>query len=136
MLSSDALAAHGYPAEGEGAWDAAQGWRTTPASGAGAAASGGSALLGMACETVLTAAGTALARVSMVDSGGETVLDMLVKPPDAVTDYRTQRSGITEGLLRHITSTLADAQRAVKPRKPTSCHLPAGVPQPCRCRLR
>ena len=124
VLSSDALAAHGYPAEGDEAWDAAQGWRTTPASGAGTAAgvaaSGGlPTLLGMACETVLTAAGTALARVSMVDSGGETVLDMLVKPPDAVTDYRTQRSGITEGLLRHITSTLADAQRAVRT---TACH--------------
>ena len=87
----------------------------------------------MACETVGTAAGTALARVSMVDSGGETVLDMLVKPPDAVTDYRTQRSGITEGLLRHITSTLADAQRAVKPRNhllPSACWRSATVPMP------
>lgn len=56
-------------------------------------------LLGMDCEMVQTASGSALARVSIVGPEGEVLYDQLVRPTEPITDYLTQWSGITEEML-------------------------------------
>ncbi|CAJ1338943.1 unnamed protein product [Effrenium voratum] len=43
---------------------------------------------------------SALARVSIVDSEGKTLLDRFVKPLEYVTDFRTEITGITPGTLK------------------------------------
>ncbi|KAG9292512.1 hypothetical protein G9A89_002165 [Geosiphon pyriformis] len=59
-------------------------------------------LLALDCEMVgigPKAKKNALARVSIVDYEGKTVLDTFVKPKNEVTDYRTPFSGVTPELL-------------------------------------
>jgi RNA exonuclease 1 len=51
-----------------------------------------------------------LARISMLDWSGATMLDSFVKPALAVKNYFTQYSGITPALLSNVTTTLADIQ--------------------------
>ena len=62
------------------------------------------------CEMVLTAYGSQLARVTAVDERGAVLVDELVLPPHPITDYKTRYSGITERLLRGVTTTLAQAR--------------------------
>ncbi|XP_056224531.1 RNA exonuclease 5-like [Seriola aureovittata] len=79
----------------------------------------GSPLYGLDCEMCLTEKGNELARVSLVDSDGNCVLDELVKPQNRILNYLTRFSGITAAMLRPITTTLRDVQaklRAVLPR--------------------
>ncbi|KAK2817339.1 hypothetical protein Q5P01_025530 [Channa striata] len=76
-------------------------------------------LYGLDCEMCLTEKGNELARVSLVDSDGNCVLDELVKPPNRILNYLTKFSGITAAMLRPITTTLRDVQaklRALLPR--------------------
>ena len=70
-------------------------------------------ILGVDCEMVWTEAGQALARISLVDIGGETVLDRLVMPQSPITDYATQWSGITPDTLLGVTTTLEDVHVAL-----------------------
>ncbi|XP_078132002.1 RNA exonuclease 5 [Sander vitreus] len=74
-----------------------------------------SPLYGIDCEMVQTEKGYELARVSLVDSDGNCVLDDLVKPLNRIFNYLTRFSGITAEMLRPITTTLRDVQ--VKLRK-------------------
>jgi RNA exonuclease 1 len=63
------------------------------------------------CEMVLTTDDAySLARISMLDWSGTTVLDSFVKPALPVKNYFTQYSGITPALLSNVTTTLADIQ--------------------------
>ena len=55
-----------------------------------------------------------IARVSVVNEHEECVYDTLVKPYTDITDYRTKYSGITEELLRGVTTTLADVKQKFK----------------------
>ncbi|XP_040001312.1 RNA exonuclease 5-like isoform X2 [Xiphias gladius] len=78
-----------------------------------------SPLYGLDCEMCLTEKGNELARVSLVDSDGNCVLDELVKPQNRILNYLTKFSGITAAMLRPITTTLRDVQaklRALLPR--------------------
>ncbi|XP_032384467.1 LOW QUALITY PROTEIN: RNA exonuclease 5 [Etheostoma spectabile] len=74
-----------------------------------------SPLYGIDCEMVQTEKGYELARVSLVDSDGNCVLDDLVKPLNRIFNYLTRFSGITAKMLQPITTTLRDVQ--VKLRK-------------------
>lgn len=75
----------------------------------------GNDLLIIDCEMVTTTADRfALARVSIINHSGETVLDEFVKPPDLVTDCLTQFSGITMEMLDKATLTLLDIQQRLK----------------------
>jgi DNA polymerase III epsilon subunit-like protein len=56
-------------------------------------------LLFLDCEMVDTAAGKALARLSVLSAARATLLDVYVMPDAAVTDYLTPYSGITAALL-------------------------------------
>jgi RNA exonuclease 1 len=64
------------------------------------------------CEMVLTADDqSSLARISVVDWHGQTVMDRYVKPALPVKNYFTQYSGITPAHLENVTTTLQEIQR-------------------------
>ena len=63
------------------------------------------------CEMVMTKEGHELARVSVVNDSLSCIYDKLVKPGNPVLDYKTKFSGITEDLLRDVTTSLSDVQR-------------------------
>ncbi|CAD7922731.1 unnamed protein product [Amoebophrya sp. A25] len=68
-------------------------------------------ILTIDCEMVQTSAEeNALARLSAVNFQGQVLLDIYVKPPNPVTDYKTQFSGITVSDLMGVSRTLEDAQ--------------------------
>ncbi|XP_026214844.1 LOW QUALITY PROTEIN: RNA exonuclease 5 [Anabas testudineus] len=73
-----------------------------------------SPLYGLDCEMCLTEKGYELARVSLVDSDGNCVLDELVKPPNRILNYLTKFSGITAEMLQPITTTLRDVQAKLR----------------------
>ena len=76
---------------------------------------GGRQLLVVDCEMVTTTTDRfALARISMIDWDGKTVLDEFVEPPDPVKDYLTPFSGITKEDLDKATLTLADIQAKLR----------------------
>ena len=71
----------------------------------------GSPLFAIDCEMVCTLTDQmALGRVSIVDQKGRCVYDSYVKPPDLVTNYLTQYSGIKAGHLENEKTTLKDVQ--------------------------
>jgi len=56
---------------------------------------------------------SALARVTLINWDGETIMDELVKPQWEVTDYRTFVSGITPAMLDNATMDFATARQMV-----------------------
>lgn len=76
----------------------------------------GRKVLAMDCEMCITSPPGvspqvfSLTRISIIDWDGNTVLDELVKPANAIIDYLTPYSGITATLLEGVTTTLADIQ--------------------------
>ena len=71
----------------------------------------GCTVLALDCEMVLTVdERQSLARISIVDWDGRTVVDELVKPNLPIKNYFTQFSGITESMLRPVVTTITDIQ--------------------------
>ncbi|KAK8243711.1 hypothetical protein HDK90DRAFT_507509 [Phyllosticta capitalensis] len=71
----------------------------------------GRKVLSMDCEMCRAANNNyVLTRVSVVDWNGDVVMDELVKPDEPIEDYLTQYSGITEEMLRDVTTTRVDIQ--------------------------
>ena len=66
------------------------------------------------CEMVRTSEGLELARTSVLDEKGATLLDILCKPANEVVDYLTRFSGITEELLKGVETRLSDVQAKIK----------------------
>ncbi|XP_035785159.1 uncharacterized exonuclease C637.09-like [Anopheles albimanus] len=74
-----------------------------------------SPMFGIDCEMCGTADGSSvLTRISVVNEESALVYDKLVKPFKRITDYRTRFSGITEEMLRDVTTRLADVQRDIR----------------------
>lgn len=66
-------------------------------------------VLAIDCEMCQTASDPlTLTRIAIVDWNNETVMDELVKPSEAITDYVTHYSGITAEMLAPVTTTLSD----------------------------
>ncbi|KIW23187.1 uncharacterized protein PV07_11407 [Cladophialophora immunda] len=64
------------------------------------------------CEMVLTCDDKySLARISILDWVGRTVVDRYVKPSLAIKNYFTEFSGITKKILENVTTTLEDVQK-------------------------
>ncbi|KAF2674560.1 hypothetical protein BT63DRAFT_419848 [Microthyrium microscopicum] len=55
-----------------------------------------------------------LTRISVIGWDGSVILDELVQPPNTITDYLTQYSGITKEMLEPVTTTLEDIQVKLK----------------------
>eukprot|EP01034_Spumella_vulgaris_P034128 gene34128-42080_t len=75
-----------------------------------------SAPLGIAavdCEMCQSASGPVVTRVTVVDGDSCVVLDVLVRPSEPITEYRTQFSGITAEMLTGVTTTLQQVQVAL-----------------------
>jgi len=70
----------------------------------------GSHTFAVDCEMCNTASGKVLTRISLIDFNEEVVMDEFVKPDEAIVDYVTQYSGITEEILRNVTTSLKDIQ--------------------------
>ncbi|KJH50431.1 exonuclease [Dictyocaulus viviparus] len=64
----------------------------------------------MDCEMVYGVWGPELARVSVVDMSNKVVLDIIVKPRNAVIDYNTRFSGLTANQVESSTVDLYEAQ--------------------------
>ena len=68
-------------------------------------------VLAVDCEMCLTASGSELTRVSVVDLLGNLVFDSLVLPHGTVLDYKTPYSGITAEMLASVQTRLEDVHQ-------------------------
>ncbi|KYN01074.1 PREDICTED: putative RNA exonuclease NEF-sp [Cyphomyrmex costatus] len=74
-----------------------------------------SPMFGLDCEMCLTTSGNLeLTRISIVDEDMNVIYDSLVKPENAITNYLTRYSGITEDMLDDVTVTLHDVQQTLR----------------------
>uniref|UniRef100_A0A8C3KFK2 RNA exonuclease 5 n=1 Tax=Calidris pygmaea TaxID=425635 RepID=A0A8C3KFK2_9CHAR len=73
-----------------------------------------SPLFGLDCEMCLTAKGSEVTRVSLVDAQGRCLLNELVRPENTVVHYRTRFSGITREMLLPVKTRLSDIQTRLK----------------------
>ncbi|CAD5111629.1 DgyrCDS922 [Dimorphilus gyrociliatus] len=62
------------------------------------------------CEMVYTVKGMELARVTLVDSDFDTVIEMKVLPSTPIIDYNTRFSGLSEENMKGVTYSLQEAQ--------------------------
>ncbi|TDZ30215.1 putative exonuclease [Colletotrichum spinosum] len=68
--------------------------------------------LALDCEMCVTGENEySLARISVISWSGELIMDELVKPEKPIIDYVTRFSGITEEMLKPVTTTLQDIQK-------------------------
>ncbi|XP_063725216.1 RNA exonuclease 1 homolog [Symsagittifera roscoffensis] len=63
------------------------------------------------CEMCYTTMGIELTRVSVVNDKNDVCYDKLVKPKFPVVDYNTRFSGITEAMLKNVSTTLSIVQK-------------------------
>ncbi|RMZ85099.1 hypothetical protein DV738_g70, partial [Chaetothyriales sp. CBS 135597] len=81
------------------------------AAGESTSLSEGLEVLSLDCEMVLTTDDKySLARISVLNWLGKTVLDKFVRPQLPIKDYFTQFSGITPEILKNVTTTLEEIQ--------------------------
>ncbi|KAL0936452.1 exonuclease [Colletotrichum truncatum] len=68
--------------------------------------------LALDCEMCMTGENEySLTRISIISWSGDLIMDELVKPEKPIIDYVTRFSGITEEMLKPVTTTLQDIQK-------------------------
>ncbi|OLN81107.1 putative exonuclease [Colletotrichum chlorophyti] len=68
--------------------------------------------LALDCEMCMTGENEySLTRISIINWSGDLIMDELVKPDKPIINYVTQFSGITEEMLKPVTTTLKDIQQ-------------------------
>lgn len=67
-------------------------------------------MVALDCEMCLTAEGSKLTRVSVVDENEKVIFDEFCVPDTPITDYLTKYSGITEETLRNVKNRLEDVR--------------------------
>jgi len=65
------------------------------------------------CEMCKTKNGLELTRVTVLDYAGKTLLDELVMPDSPILDYVTKYSGITEEMMKGVTTTLSQVRERI-----------------------
>lgn len=75
------------------------------------------------CEMVETEQGQELVRVSVVDENLVCLYDTLVQPPNPILDYKTRYSGVTEDMLRDVSTSLSDVHQTLLNILPPHCIL-------------
>ncbi|KAL8623785.1 hypothetical protein ACOMHN_054091 [Nucella lapillus] len=81
--------------------------RTMPRS---APRDGNFGIFALDCEMVYTIGGLELARVTVVNTEGESVFESLVRPFKPIVDYNTRFSGLTKADLKDVETTLTEVQ--------------------------
>jgi len=68
------------------------------------------------CEMCVTSQGHEVTRISVIspEFSSMVVMDTLVLPPNKITDYNTEFSGITEETMKGVTTTLTDVMKVLK----------------------
>eukprot|EP00803_Ostreobium_quekettii_P005621 evm.model.scf_2414.1 EVM.evm.TU.scf_2414.1 scf_2414:2576-15092(+) len=110
LLTEDVRRQRGYPVasfDEEGVIRIPEGYKAT---GTSEAAVEDDQLVAVDCEMCETSEGLELTRMSLVGEDGKVLVDELVRPDHPIVDYLTPYSGITEEMLRHVKTSLADAQ--------------------------
>ena len=70
----------------------------------------GSQTFAIDCEFCDAASGRVLTRISIVNFDSEVVYDTYVQPAEKILNYKTRYSGITEEILKDVTTTFEDVQ--------------------------
>ncbi|CAG7786538.1 unnamed protein product [Allacma fusca] len=76
-------------------------------------ATGDSPMFAIDCEMCQTNKKLELTHVAVVDENHKVVYETLVKPRNRIVNYLTKYSGITEPLLRDVTTRIEDVQKAL-----------------------
>ncbi|KAK6200096.1 uncharacterized protein RJT21DRAFT_40255 [Scheffersomyces amazonensis] len=114
LLTAEQLIQHNYPVIRKPeevdliTEDEAEGWVVTKSF-----EHEGSHIFALDCEFCDANGVKVLTRISLINFQGEVVHDSYVKPELEITDYLTKYSGITEELLKDVTTTLKDIQEKI-----------------------
>ncbi|KAK0167983.1 hypothetical protein PV327_001828 [Microctonus hyperodae] len=78
-------------------------------------ATSNSPMFGLDCEMCKTTTGLLeLTRISIVDEKMNIIYESFVKPENEITDYLTRFSGITEKILKDVSTSLSDVQQVIR----------------------
>jgi len=82
-----------------------------------------SMLISIDCEMCLTTEGSELTKICVMNEKMEVMYESYVKPDNAITNYLTRYSGVTEQHLQSVTTKLEHVQESLREILPDDCIL-------------